>query len=174
MANLAFAKDVYGDNHEVIYVQSAAATLDDGMVVAATTLSTVEGEGDIYVVTTPVANTDVDLAIVVGEEFYQTANGDRLNITDPTKIDYPVGTVVRGIRPNVGRRFALSTGTYTGSPVLGEFLIPTAGATTWAASATIPADVKLVLKVEFIGNISFKGNTPITGVVARVVVADQA
>ncbi len=171
MANLAFSKDIFGDNYEVLYVQSAA-TLDDGEVVVATTLSTVYGEGDVYTATTPVANTDGDLVMVLGEEFYQDAFGNRINITDPTKIDYPAGTIVRAVRPNTGRRFAISSGAYTGTPVLAQYLIPTAGAKTWAASATIPASVKFALKVDFIGNISSKGNTPIAGVVARVVTAD--
>lgn len=170
MPNLAFALDVYGDNYEFVYVQSTG-TLDDGEVVVATTLSTDNGEESIYDVTTPTANTASDLVMVLGEEFFQTSQGDRLNRTDPTLIDYPAGTVVRAVRPAVGRRFAISTGAYTGTPVLGQYLIPTANAKTFAASATIPASVKFAIKVDFIGNISTRGNTPITGIKGRVVVA---
>lgn len=171
MANVAFIKDVYGDNYEIISVKSAS-TLDDGMVLVANTLSTAYDEGDVYVGTTPVANTDGGLVIVCAEEFYQDQYGNRVNITDPTKIDYPAGTVVRAFRPAVGRKFAISTGAITGTTNVGQYIIPTAGSTQWTASATIPANVKFALLVEYKGNISSKGNAPITGIVGRVVVSN--
>lgn len=171
MASVSFLKDVYGDNHEIIYVKSTDK-LEAGQIVVATTLSTVSDEGDVYVATTPVANTDGDLAIVVGEEFYEDEYGNRIGITDPTKIDYPAGKPVRAIKPNLGRKFAISDTAITGTAVVGEYLIPTAGTKGWTASATIPASVKFAMLVEFKGSVSFKGNKNIAGVIARTVISN--
>lgn len=171
MANVAFLKDVYGDNHEIIYVKvPASTTLDDGNLVVADTLSTVSDEGDVYTATQATANTADNLAIIVGEEYYQDDEGNRINITDPTKIDYSAGQIVRAIRPSVGRKFAISNDALaSGSVTVGQYVIPTANSYELTPAASIPADVKFALKVEFAGTISFRGNRKIAGFIGRMV-----
>ena len=170
MANLAFLREVSNVTaYKFIYVQGTA-TLDDGNIVVATTLSTDTFEDDVYAVTQPALSTDGNLAIVVGEEFYQDASGNRINITDPTDITYPAGAIIRAVRPEIDMTFKISNAAITGTAVLGEYLIPADTSYEWVPSATIPANNKLALRVERAAkNISFKGNTPIVGVEARVV-----
>lgn len=170
MANLVLKRDNYGDDYELIYVKGSA-TLDDGNLVVATTLSTDSFEEGVYTATQATANTASSLAMIVAEEYYEDANGNRINITDPTDITYRSGTIIRAIRPAVGRRFAISNSAVgSGTPAVGQFLVPTANDFEFTAATTLADDINFALRVEAINeNISFKGNTPIVGVEAIVV-----
>ena len=170
MANLAYLRESSNiSNYKIINVVGTAE-LDDGNVVVASTLSTTSLQDDVYTAAQPAAATDGNLAIIIGEEFYQDSDGNRINITDPTKITYPTGTIVRAVRPEIDMGFKISNTAITGTAVLGQYLIPTATSYEFTASSTIPSNNKLALKVERVSkNIAPKGNSPITGVEARVV-----
>ena len=173
MANVVIPLDEYRDSFNIVSVKvPASTTYDDGSICVATTLSTVTGEGDTYASTVTTAVDTDHLVMVVGDEYYEDSNGNRINITDPTEITYRAGSVVRAYSLRRRARFAMSSGTYTGTPVVGEFLIPTANAQTWAAAAAI-GTAKYALQVEAINqNITYTGLNAVTGVIARVVTGD--
>ena len=168
---LVIPYDKYFDTENVISVQAASDTLDDGYLVQATSLIT--GENDIYTATQISAITANYLAMVVGYNFYQDTLGNRPNISDPTSITYPSGTPVTAYRLKKNARFFMSADTYTGTAVVNQFLIPTASAYTWAAAASLGGTELYGLIVERIGVAeTYRGLNSITGVIARVVVGD--
>lgn len=172
MANLAIPMDKWFDSRNVISVQAASDTLDDGYIVQADTLVT--GEIDVYQAEQATAITATDLAMVVGYEFYEDSLGNRPNITDPTQITYAAGTPVTAYRLVKNARFFISNDAITtGTPAVGEVLIPTANNYEWTATASAGGTELYVLTVEAINhNGSYRGLTAIPGVIARVTLGD--
>lgn len=172
MAGIFRTLDVMQDAHNIDFIQVGATNLQNGyLVVADTTVGTyVSGNGDLYNPAFPTANTDANLAIVCAEEYYQDADGHRINVNDPTKLIFTSGQRVRVIRPVVNKKYWMSNDLITGTPVAGQYLIPTANAGGWTFSATIPANVKFALKIEEL-NVAdtFVGLGAITGTRVRCV-----
>lgn len=150
MANIALCLDEVVNDERVISVESASATLDDGNLVVATSLVT--GQRDVYAATQAAANTDADLAIVVGADVYVDALGNRVPIQNPASITYPQGSRPRAYKPAVNQHFKISTSAITDASqslaIVGNFLIPTASSYELTAIASVPADVKLAFKIE--------------------------
>jgi len=172
MANLVIPVGQYFDTDNVISVKvPAGQTLSDGAILVASVLDTATGN-DVYAATVPAAVTDDYLCMVVGDEFYEDSQGNRLGVSDPTQITYKAGNIVRAYRLVKSRRFKISDGAITGTPVIGQFLIPTAASTTLTAAATV-GTAKYAFMVEKLAvNVSYAGLTPVTGVIARLVVAE--
>lgn len=156
MANIALCLDEVVNDERVISVESASATLDDGNLVIADTLVT--GQRDVYTAAQATANTDDNLAIVVGADVYQTAEGDRIPIKDPTRVTYPQGSRPRAYKPAVNQHFKISTSAVTSASrslaIVGNFLIPTANSYELTAIASVPASVTLAFKIEQVENFS--------------------
>lgn len=171
MANLVIPYDKYFDTKNVISVRAASDALDDGYLIQASSLVT--GERDVYTATQINAITLNYLAMVVGYNFYEDSLGNRPNVSDPTQITYPAGSDVTAYRLIKNSRFFMSSGTYTGTPAVGQFLIPTADAYTWAAAASLGGTELYAFIVEAISVTgSYRGLNGITGVIARVAVGD--
>lgn len=167
---VAIPMDKYYDSKNVISVQAVTDELKDGYVVKADAL--VDGEIDIYNAEQITAITEDSLAMVVGYEYYEDDNSNRINITDPTKIVYVAGKPVLAYRLLKNARFVLSTDAYTGTAVVGEYLNPTASSYLLTASATPGVDVKYMLQVEKLGYKTYRGLNAIDGIVVRVVIGD--
>lgn len=172
MANVVIPMDKYFDSRNVISVQAASDTLDDGYVVQAKTLVT--DEIDVYQATQVTAITADELALVVGYEFYEDSLGNRPNVTDPTQITYAAGTPVTAYRLVKNARFFISDDAIgTGTPAVGQFLIPDANEYELEAVATVGGTEKYVLTVEKINHKgTYRGLNAVNGVIARVTLGD--
>ncbi len=173
MGNFAKPRGTYFDTDNIISVTiPAGSTLSDGACVQASALNEDKGN-DLYDAIVPTANTLDYLAIIAGDEYYQDALGNRIEITNPTNIEYQAGSRVRAYRLPKARRWDISNGAIVGTPVVGQFLIPTANSEDWTVSASVDAAVNYAFIIEKIDvNITYTGLTALKGVVARVVKGD--
>lgn len=162
--------DVMNDYENIDFVQVATDTLQNGFLVGADTIvgTFLDGNGALYNPTKPVAITDANLAIVCAEEYYQDELGNRINVSDPTVLTFKTGQRVRIIRPAMNKKYFVSNGLITGTVVVGQYLIPTAGAYGWTVAADLTGNPKVALKIEEINvNDTFVGLQAVAGVRVR-------
>ena len=149
----------------------ATVAVENGNVVVPGAKSTVAGEGDVYVCTTPAtAGLATDIFHMVYEAPVPVVNGKYKGITDdPREFDVPAGTVFNMYKPQVGDELVLTADSIAGTKGTNTHIKPANGATklTWAADAT---GVSLAYKLEGTTFVSI-GNERVTAYKFRCVKA---
>lgn len=162
------------DSENIDFIKVGADKLSAGMLVVASDVAGtyLDAQGSLYTPVKPTTVADANLAIVAPEDYYHDALGNRLNVEDPTVIEFTTGDRIRVIRPAMNKKYFLSNDLITGAVANGGWLIPTAGAYGWTFTSTVEdiATAKVVLYVEQINvNDTFVGLASVTGVKVRVV-----
>lgn len=162
--------DVMNDFENIDMIQVGTDTLQNGYLVVADTLvgTFLDGNGALYNPVMPAAITATNLAIVCAEEYYQDALGNRIDVSDPTQLTLITGQRARVLRPAVNKKYFVSNGLITGTPAVGSYLIPTAGAYGWTVAATLVGVPTVALKIEQINvGDTFVGLAAVLGVRVR-------
>jgi hypothetical protein len=162
------------DNENIDFIKVATDNLSNGMAVVAKDVvgTFLDGQGALYNPVQPVTVGDAYVAIVASESYYHDLQGNRISIDDPTVKVFTTGDRIRVIRPALNKKYFMSNDLITGTPAVGGYLIPTAGAYGWTYSATdiTTGSPKVVLYIEQINvNDTFVGLASVTGVKVRVV-----
>lgn len=118
-----------------------ASDVENGGVFALKTRSTVDGEDEVWVATAPAAATDGSLWMAVSPEVVTTKTGDlqfRGIVNDPRYFTNIAGTVFDAIKLCAGDIIEIAPGDGISAADIkaDAYLIPTAGATVLAPSAT--------------------------------------
>lgn len=162
------------DYENIDFIKVGTDSLSAGMVVVAkdVTGTYLDGEGALYSPVQVHTIADKNLAIVAPEDYYHDAQGNRINIDDPTVKVFTTGDRIRVIRPAMNKKYFLSNDLITGTVAAGGYLIPTADAYGWTYSATdiTTGTPSVVLYIEQINvKDTFVGLGAVTGVRVRVV-----
>lgn len=154
---------------DVLSVQHASTALDDGYVGELTGL--VSGERDLYAIATATAVTTNEVVMVVGAEVHIDAFGFRTPVHNKATFTYIAGMPVRAYRMRVGMRFKINTSAISGTPVVGQYVIPANGTFTLASAATLAGGTRLAFVVEETGSTCniFTGKTAIPATIIRVI-----
>lgn len=163
--------DVMNDYENIDFIQVATDTLQNGYLVQADTIvgTYLDGNGALYNPVLPAAITTANLAIVCAEEYYQDALGNRVDVNDPTVLTFTTGQRVRILRPALNKKYFVSSALITGTPAVGSYLIPTAGAYGWTVVVSpLGVTVTVGLKIEEINvGDTFVGLQSVSGVRVR-------
>jgi len=176
MAGIFKPYDVMQDYENIDFIQVATDTLQNGYAVVADALvgTYLDGYGAIYTPGKPTSATPTNIAIVCAEEYYQDANGNRIDINDPTLLTFTTGQRIRIIRPAMNKKYFMSNDLITGTPVVGQYVIPTASAYGWTVATTLTSTDTVALKIEEINvNDYFVGLASVSGVRLRVTRANN-
>jgi len=155
---------------DVTSVQNASTALDDGYVGKLTGL--VSGERDLYLIAVPADVTTEEVVMVVGAEVYVDANGMRIPLHNKASFTYVATRPVRAYRLRTGMRFKVNTAGISGSPVVGQYVIPANGTFTYAAAADLSGGTRIAFVVEETGTATcniFTGKTMVDATIIRVV-----
>lgn len=163
------------DLENIDEIKVGTDSLSAGMVVIAKDVvgTYLDGAGALY---NPVKNTtgaEPDLAIVVPEDYYHDAQGNRLDIDDPTVKVFTTGDRIRIVRPALNKKYFVSSDLVTGTPAVGGYLIPSVGAYGWTYAASIPTTAPIPTVALYIEQINVKdtfvGLSAVTGLRVRCV-----
>lgn len=118
----------------------ATVVIENGQIVVPGAKSTVAGESDVYVTTTPAtAGLATDIFYMVYEAPVPVIGGKYKGITDdPREFNIPVGNSFNMFKPQVGDEIVLIDNSIAGTKDANTFIKPANGTTklTWAADAT--------------------------------------
>lgn len=169
MANIVEFMNEAVFDADVLSVQHATVALDDGNLGELTGL--VSGERDLYTIATPDAVTTDEVVMVVGAEVYVDTNGVRVPIHNKANFTYVATRPVRAYRLRAGMRFKINTSAISGTPVVGQYVIPANGTFQPTAAADLTGNTRVAFIVEETGascNI-FTGKTAIPATIIRVI-----
>jgi hypothetical protein len=175
MAGIFKTYDVMQDYENIDFILVGSDDLENGYLVIADALSGtyLNGFGSVYTPAKPSAITNANIAIVCAEEYYQDAEGNRINITDPTVLTFTEGQRIRVLRPALNKKYFASASLYTGVAVVGKYLIPTAASYGFTVADDLTGNPKVALKIEEINvKDTFVGLAAVTGIRVRCVRAN--
>ena len=156
---------------DVLSVQHDSVALDDGYLCNLSGL--VSGERDLYSVATPLTATlgSAEAVMVVGAEVYIDALGFRTPVHNKTSFTYIAGRPVRVYRMRVGMRFKINTSAISGTPVVGQYVIPANATYQPAVAADLSGGTRLAFIVEETGSTCniFTGKTAVPATILRVI-----
>lgn len=118
------------------YLQSVQLTadVDNGSFVSLAGVLT--GNPDVRLATTPNDVTADEMVFIASPEIVEL-NGYRIDLTDPSSFTNPANRPARGIRLKVGDVITMTDDGFTGTSVVGQYMIPVNGAYKGAVSSTI-------------------------------------
>lgn len=149
---------------------SSVLTFAQGDQVVAETLVT--GTRDTYQGALVVTKATEEPAIIMNQNVYKDARGERTgNVENVGEITYKSGDIVTCVRPSKNIPLQLTYEAFSGTPVVGSYLVPQVGATSQQLLvATDLTGVKFGYKIEKIGEALRVGNAFVNTVLVRTIV----
>lgn len=160
------------DGENIDFVKVGTDTLQNGYLVVADEIvgTYLDGYGGLYNPTKPAAITDANLAVVCAEEYYEDELGNRIDIDDPTVIQFTTGKRIRVLRPALNKKYFATNGLISGNLAVGAYVIPTASSYGFTIAEDLIDNPKLAFKIEEINvKDTFVGLQAQTGVRLRCV-----
>lgn len=146
MANVVERLTRENDQRNVLSVYNGSEVLDDGYV--GVIGAHAAGEDILSAIGKASDVTAEEVVMVLGIKAYlEDTYGNRVPMTDPTLITYPIDKPTRAYRLKIGDRFNVANTAINGTAVKDQFLVPANAAWLMVPAANLTGATKVAFRV---------------------------